>query len=68
MEQDFRDINKEGEDIQRRIQELDVRDDESGHEEDEREERRLFLTEQRRNTQRQEMQEVVKEKIKEFFK
>jgi len=51
----FRDINKEGEDIQRRIQELDAKDDESDLEKDGREERRLLLTEQRRNSHRQEM-------------
>lgn len=51
----FGNINQVGEDIFRRIQELDERDDESDIVEEERKERRMLLVEQRRNEYIQEV-------------
>jgi len=51
----FRNLNQAGEDIQRRIQDLDVRDNESELDEEGREEERILLAEQRRTKHSQEL-------------
>ena len=58
----FRNVNQEGDELQKKIQELDTRDDESVLDEFGQEERRLLLVEKNRNLFKQEA--VVQQKAR----